>query len=334
MRPAGLGCVASGKRQAQSGARSGTRGCATQRPPARCRSVCTSHRAGRWARIVLRVWRRFPADKLTTAASSAGFYVLLGIIPGLAAVIALYVQFADPQDLTLFSSTLAELVPPRFAAMLSQQIANLVAQESRHSGTPYGFLQWLALMVWFANRGMRGFLEALNVIYDGSEERGFFAQLASTLVVTVGAIVFVALAIAAIVLFPSVVGTVNNEAKVVSLLRVARWPVLLLLGGTATALLLRFGPRRQESGWRSILLGSTITAILWIGFSAVFFWYLRSVASFSAIYGSLALVVAVMIWLWLSALALLIGAEFDAAYGQSDGADECACGGTTDNQRT
>jgi len=265
------------------------------------------------------LWHGFRADQLTTAASSASFYLLLGSVPGLAAVIGIYVQFASPHDLVVASSAVAELAPPRFAHMVDQQLKHLVAQESSRSGTPYGLLEWLGLMVWFANRGMRGFVEALNVIYAGSPRPGLLRQLGATLVITVAAIAFVALAIAAIVLVPSVLATLQNQSTVVSIVRLGRWAVLLLLGCGATALMLGYGPSRANRNWRSILLGSTITSFLWIGFSVAFFWYLRSAATFSAIYGSLALIVALMIWLWLSALALLIGAEIDAAYSQIDG---------------
>ncbi len=99
-----------------------------------------------------------------------------------------------------------------------------------------------------------------------------------------------------------------------------RWPAMLLLTALAIMILLRFGPSRKETHWPSILRGSLIGATLWILVSVGFSWYAQNVASFSALYGSLGSVIVFMTWLWLSALAVLVGAEFDAAetFGRSE----------------
>ena len=239
---------------------------------------------------------------------------MLGSVPGLAAVIALYGEFADPQGLKALSGDLQGVVPPSFVQMLSQQIGRLAGQQGGGLEATPESLGWFALMIWSANRGMTGLVDALNVIYDRVEERAFFERLATTLIMTITAILFMVLAIAGVLVLPVVIATLPVESNVSWVLRLGRWPTLLLLAAIATALLLRFGPSRKETGWPSVLLGSTIGAALWIGGSVLFSWYARNLASFSAIYGSLGTVMALLIWLWLSALAVLIGAECDAAY--------------------
>ena len=87
---------------------------------------------------------------------------------------------------------------------------------------------------------------------------------------------------------------------------------MLLFSGLLIALLLRYGPNRQDAHWPSIARGSVIGAILWLAISVLFAWYVRNIASFDEIYGPLGSVAVFMTWLWLSALAMLIGAEFDA----------------------
>lgn len=272
-------------------------------------------------RIASRVFTRFFRNRLTTAASSVAFYALFGSVPALAAAMLIFGKFADPQRLQSLAQSLHGLVPPSFAELLSQQISRLADQQSIGSGMSAGSLGWLGLMIWSANRGMKAFVDALNIIYDRAEQRSFLNQLAISLTMTVAAIAFMTLAISGIIILPAAMRLMNVEGESSWMLDIGRWPVLLLLMAAASALLLRFGPSRAERNWNSIVIGSIVSATLWVGASIVFFWYARNLANFSAIYGSLGTIIAVMTWLWLSALAVLIGAEVDAAFVHSNDDD-------------
>lgn len=271
--------------------------------------------------IASRVSRRFFRDRLTTAASSVAFYALLGSVPALAAAILIFGEFADPQRLQALTQSLRGMVPPGFAGMLSQQISRLADQQADGSGFSVESLGWLLLMIWSANRGMKAFVDALNVVYDRAEQRGFFHQIAISLAMTLAAIAFMTLAITGVIILPAAVRLMNIEGTSGWLLDVARWPVLLLVATAASAMLLRFGPSRAQSEWMPIMAGSLASATLWVGASILFFWYARNLANFSVIYGSLGTIIAIMTWLWLSALAVLIGAEVDAACARNDGDD-------------
>jgi membrane protein len=281
----------------------------------------------RWTSIIARVFRQFFRDRLTTAASSVAFYALLGSVPALAAAILIYGEFANPQRLQALSKSLHGLVPPNFADMLSQQISRLADLQSSNSGMSAGSVGWLGIMIWSANRGMKAFVDALNVIYDRVEQRGFFHQIAISLAMTIAAIAFMTLAIAGVIVLPAAMRLLNIEGESSWMLDLGRWPVLLLLTTFASALLLRFGPSRAENDWGSIVIGSIVSATLWVGASILLFWYARNLANFSAIYGSLGTIIAIMTWLWLSALAVLIGADVDAAHARYEGSDRRATAG-------
>ena len=267
-----------------------------------------------WGRIVLRVARQFFHDRLATAASSVAFYILLGSMPGLAAVVSLYGLFADPHDITSLSQSIGDLVPADIAQLLSQQLGQLAEQNSREQNGPsLDYLIWLALVLWSANRGMKGFSDALNVIYDRVERRPWLQRVGVTLLLTIGAIGFLVVALAAVLVLPAVLAALPSENTIGLVIGWLRWPLLLLLTALAITILLRVAPSREEVHWPSILRGSLIGATLWILVSLGFAWHAQNVASFSALYGSLGSVIVFMVWLWLSAVAVLIGAEFDAA---------------------
>lgn len=270
-------------------------------------------RAPRWQSVLVRTWRRSIEDRLTTAASSVAFYVLLGSIPGLAAVVLLYGLLADASDVERLSQMISSFVPEDIAGLLDRQIRRIVGGESESGRSLPASIAWIAFVLWSANRGMRGIVDALNTVYDRAEERSVFIRLMVTLAMTVGLTVFIALAIFAVVLLPVVLKLLSVEMSTATKFTLLRWPALLVVATGVTALLLRFGPNRKDAFAPFILAGSVVSAMLWLTMSAAFSLYAQNLASFSALYGSLGSVAAYMIWLWLSALAVLIGAELDAA---------------------
>lgn len=269
--------------------------------------------AAGWSAVLGRVWQRSSENRLATAASSVAFYVLLGSIPCLAAVVWLYGLFADPSSVGRLSGLMAGIVPLDIAHLLGRQIDRLAERESASTKSFMATVGWLAFIMWSANQGMRGLVDALNIVYGRREERPPWLRLLLTILMTLGVVVFLVLAVFAILLLAVIVEVFPVDNDIGRALGLLRWPAMLLLAGLAIALLLRIGPSRRDAYWPSILAGSAVGALLWLGVSIVFGWYARNIASFSALYGSLGSVAAFMTWLWLSALTVLIGAEFDAA---------------------
>lgn len=275
--------------------------------------LAATARQWRWGRIMLRVSRQFLYDRLSTAASSVAFYILLGSVPGPAAVVSLYGLFSDPHDVSVLSRAIGGIVPTDVAKLLAEQVSRLAAQNSgEDQGPSLDYLVWLALVLWSANRGIKGFSDALNVIYNRVEERPWLLRTGVTLLITVGAIGFLVVALASVLVLPAVLAELSSENTIGKMVGWLRWPALLLTT-LAIMILLRFGPSRKDTHWPSILRGSLIGATLWIVVSLGFAWYAQNIASISALYGSLGSIVVFMTWLWLSALAVLVGAEFDAA---------------------
>lgn len=265
--------------------------------------------------LALGAFLRFRDDRLTTTASSVAFYAMLAVVPAIAAVVSTYSVVADPHDITRLAASLKELLPPPAAKVLDEQIRQGLLSNATDGRSLAGSVGWFLLLLWSASRAIRSFVTALALIYDRAERRPMWQRYAVSLVLTVGGVVFLSLATFVILVLPSLLGIFAAE-DVVAAVRLARWPILFLVAALAIATLYRFGPNRKNPDWPHILLGSAVGTLLWLGFALAFSWYIGRFGGYTRLYGSLGGIVAFMFWLWGSALAVLIGAEVDAAVGR------------------
>jgi membrane protein len=169
----------------------------------------------------------------------------------------------------------------------------------------------LALAIWSANAGMKAIIDALNVAYGVKERRGFIMLNLVSLAFTVGAIAAVLLAFGGIVILPVVLSYLPFEGAA-NIVQWLRWPALLLLLLLALAVLYRFGPDHVHPRWHWISPGAAFAALAWLAGSALLSWYLADFADYNATYGSLGAAIGLMMWMWVSAIVILIGAELNA----------------------
>jgi membrane protein len=263
-----------------------------------------------WKDILLRVYSNIGDDRVMLVAAGVTFYAQLAIFPAIAALVALYGLFADPSHIAAQVDKLAGVLPSGALDVLRDQLNRVAAQGSSKLGV--AFIVGLAVSLWSANAGLKSIFDALNLVYDEDEKRGFIKLNLVSLCCTVAAIAFVLVAIGAIVALPAVFSSTatNNAASVAG--RIARWPILFVIVGLALAFVYRYGPSRSTPRWRWITWGSAFAAVGWIAVSVLFSFYTANFANYNKTYGSLGAVIGFMIWIWLSTTVILIGAEIDA----------------------
>ena len=243
-------------------------------------------------------------------AAGVAFFSLLSLFPAVTALVSLYGLFADAGTMADHLATLAELMPPGAFDIVREQIARIV---SKSGGTlTVGFAFGLGLALWSANAAMKAIFDALNVIYEEDEKRSFVMLNLVSLAFTLGAIVAALLALAAVVVFPLVLALFGIERINPLLISLLRWPLLFLMIVLGLALLYRFGPSRRNAEWRWVSVGSVFAALAWIAGSMAFSYYLVNFANYDATYGSLGAVIGLMMWMWLSAIVVLVAAEINA----------------------
>jgi membrane protein len=263
-----------------------------------------------WKDVIVRTYQEVLNDRLLALASSVVFFSLVALFPGVAAGVSFYALFSDPGTIAKHLSIAADIVPAGAIDMLYAEITRIAARSE--GKLTFGFLTGLGIALWSANAGMKSLFDALNVIYDETEKRGFIRLNAESLLFTICAIAGALVAIAAVVVFPLLLaafGLTTLDAPVFAYLR---WPVMFVLMLVALAVLYRYGPSRRLAKWRWLSVGSVFAALTWLACSSLFSWYLANFANYDATYGALGAVVGLMMWMWLSTIVVLVGAELNA----------------------
>jgi membrane protein len=263
-----------------------------------------------WRGVIRRVRSEADHDNLGIIAGGVAFYAFLALFPALAAVVTIYGIVADSEAAVQQLESLVSGAPEDVRQMLGEQARRLAAQSSGTLG--WGAALTLFLTVWSANKGMKGLLSALNVAYNEPDEKGLFAKYGKSLALTLGAVVSVVVVLGLLVGLPLLLGYVGLGDAAALVLRVLRWPVLAAWVLLALAVLYRFGPHRERPRWRWVTPGSITATALWLFASVVFAVYAANFGSYNATYGSLGAVAILLLWLYLSAYVILLGAEINA----------------------
>ncbi|WP_395678878.1 YihY/virulence factor BrkB family protein [Inquilinus sp.] len=263
-----------------------------------------------WMDILWRVWTEIDDDRVFALAAGVAYYALLALFPAIGVIVSLYGFVADPASVERDIAELAFILPSGGMEVIGGQLHRLAGQPPQALGL--AFLVSLAISLWSANAGVKALFDALNVVYDENEKRGFFRLNAISLLFTALAIIFVVLALVGVVIVPVVLGFIGLGSVAGTLVWLLRWPALLLLTVAGLSLLYRFGPSRREARWQWISWGSAVAALVWIGGSMLFSWYVARFDSYGATYGSLGAVVGFLTWIWLSTVVFLVGAELNA----------------------
>ena len=179
-----------------------------------------------------------------------------------------------------------------------------------NSDFAFGFS--LLLAIWSANGGMKAIIDALNVVYDEKEKRGFVKLNLYSLTFTLGALVAVLAAIGLVVAAPFILASAGLGKVGDLILTYARWPALAIMILLGLAVLYRFAPSRQAPKWKWVSVGSITAAVAWLLGSAALSCYLANYAGYDATYGSLGAAIGLMMWMWMSTIVVLFGAELNS----------------------
>jgi membrane protein len=263
-----------------------------------------------WKDILLRSYHEVQHDRLLALAAGVVFYSLLALFPAIAAGVSVYALFADAATISKHLSIAADIVPAGTLDLLSEEISRIAAKSDGR--LTFGFLVGLAIALWSANAGMKAIFDALNIIYDEEEKRGLIWLNVVSLFFTICAIAAAGLAVALVVLFPLILATFGLRSIDAPLIAYLRWPVMFVLIILGLAVLYRYGPSRRLAKWRWINVGSVFAALAWLAVSSLFSWYLGNFSNYNATYGALGAVIGLMMWMWLSTIVVLVGAELNS----------------------
>jgi membrane protein len=260
-----------------------------------------------WKDVLWRTWEEVGRDRLPATAGGVTFYTLLAIFPGIGAFVSLYGLFADVGEVSRQLSDLAAFVPAEVLGLVAEQMIRLAT--ARPAALSFAFVLSILLSVWSANAGMAALFDGLNVVYEEREKRNFFVRRLVTFAFTCAAIVFVTAVTAILVAIPLALRPLGLGDSVLVPLR---WLLALAVATFAFAVMYRFGPSREPARWRWVAPGAGMAALGWVGGSLAFSWYINHVAHYDVTYGPLGAVVGFMMWIYVSVMVVLLGAELNA----------------------
>ena len=264
---------------------------------------------GLWP-ILKRVATGFMDDRIMTEAAGVTFYALLALFPAIATLVSLYGLFADPVTVGEQLQAMAGVVPGGGLDIIEAQVKALTANGRTALG--WGVALGFATSLWSANQGIKSLFDALNVVFHRRETRSYVRLTVICLGLTLSGILFIVVAMAAVVAVPVVLNFVGFESWADTLLRLARWPVLMVMLGAFLAVIYTYGPDRKRPVWRWVTWGSAFSAIFWVLASAGFSYYVANFGSYNKTYGALGAVIGFMTWIWISMMIVLLGAELNA----------------------
>jgi membrane protein len=263
-----------------------------------------------WLSVLRRLGRSLARDDMWLRSSGVAFCSLFAAIPGAAVPVALFGLLADPQAVHLPVERMSGLLPATVTGFLADQYQGIAVTSRLQLGAGLGGAALAAL--WGAWSGASGLIAALNVAYAEDETRGFLRRAWAALVVAIAAGVFMLLAFTLVALLPVALGNVPSDPMVSTIANFARWPALALLCVGALALLYRFAPSRRAAKWRWVSPGALLATALWLAGSTGFSYYIANVPSYNQMLGAIGMVMVLLSWTYLTAFAVLLGAELNA----------------------
>ncbi len=268
---------------------------------------------GTWATLK-RTATEFQEDNLSDWAAALTYYGLLALFPALIAMLSLIGLVGDPKSTTdSLTEIITEIGPASAADTFSGPIESLA---SNQSAAGFAFVIGLAIALWSASGYVGAFMRASNVIYETPEGRAFWKLRPLQLAVTLAMIVLVALLALGLVLTGPVVEAVANPIGIggtaIDVWNIAKWPVMALIFIVMVDLLYYASPNVKLRGFKWVTAGSLVAIVVWAIASAAFAFYVANFGSYDKTYGTLGGLVSLLVWFWISNLAILFGHQLNA----------------------
>ena len=259
---------------------------------------------------LLRINEKQTTHNIYVMAAGVAFFGVFAIFPGLTSLITLYALVSDPVEVQRQFAGLQGIIPNEAYRIMARQIADIVTTPMGRLGM--GFLVTFILTLWAASRGMRALIMALNVTYEVEETRGFFKLNLVAIFLTICAILFIIVSLFFIVLIPPLFNIFDVFIGYQMIIFVARWIMLFALTIFGLTMIYRYAPDKKRHRWRWFTWGAVIATFLWLIGSYLFSYYVANFGDYNEIYGSMGAVIILLMWFYLTAYLILIGAQLNA----------------------
>ena len=263
-----------------------------------------------WKDVARRTLQEVKADNVPITAAGVAFYGMLALVPAMVAIVSVYGLVVSPEESAKQVQGFTRALPREAATLLVAQIQSITGGNT--SGLGIKLAVSLAGLLWSASSGTTALIRGLGIAYDEPEGRGFVKLRARALLLTVAAVIGAVIVLGLAVALPAILDAagLGSVGKTIGL--ALRWPVLGLLFVLGLSALYRYGPDRDMAKWRWVSAGALVATALWVLGTALFGFYASRFGSYNETYGTLAGAVVLLLWLYLTSLVVLVGAELNS----------------------
>ncbi len=266
--------------------------------------------AAGWKDIAFRLKDKVASDRVGLIAAGVAFYGLLALFPAITALIAISGLLVEPSEIVDQLSSLSGVMPEEVIAIITKQ-ATAVAG-SREGGLGLAAIFGVLVALYSASKGMASLMQGMNVAYDEEEERGFIELKLVTSGLTLLLMIGLLMALLSTLGLPVVLAFVDLGHIVEFIITVCLWIGLIALTIFGLSMIYRYAPSRDAPEWKWTSGGAITGCLLWIVASAGFAFYVSNFGSYNESFGTLAGVIVLLMWFWISAFIILLGAELNA----------------------
>lgn len=264
-----------------------------------------------WKDVAVRTYKESSADNMGLVAAGVAFYGFLALVPLLGATVLIYGLCAEPATVLRHMQAMTAIAPADVARLIGDQLLSVVQTSEGKKG--FGLLAALAVALFGARNAAGAIITALNIAYDEQEKRGFIKVSLLAMAMAAGAVLAAILAMLAVASLGQLENFLPRSGPLlIAAGKVLSYMLLAVAAAAAAAALYRYGPSREKARWNWLSPGSSLFALSWVILTLGFGFYVAHFGNYGATYGSLGAVVVLLTWLYLSAYALLFGAELNS----------------------
>jgi membrane protein len=267
-----------------------------------------------WLGTLKRAAKGFSRDNLTDWAAALTYYAVLSLFPAIIALISILGLVVDPATITRVITDVVSSLGPESAVNTFKGPIEQIS--SNRSGALLGLIIGVAAALWTASGYVGAFMRASNAIYEREEGRPFYILRPLQILVTFVLVMMAALVVLSLIISGPVASAIGNAVGLgdtaVTVWNLAKWPVMLVVVMVMLAVLYWPAPNAKQHGFRWVSPGAVLAVVVWIVASAAFAFYVANFGSYNKTYGTLGGVIVFLVWMWITNLAVLLGAEVNA----------------------
>lgn len=263
-----------------------------------------------WKDIIKRVWHEMKVDHVQIVSAGVGFYFFLAIFPTIVAAISIYSLVLEPAQIEEQISRLNLFLPERAFGMINDILQPVIQQSRKEIG--WGLAVSILVSIWSANKGTNALFQGVNIAYDEIDSRNIVKKNLLTLLFTLCGLVLGLISLLIVIFFPLLINKLGFTPQIENILTWFRWVILGVILITSLSMVYKIAPNRRSPRFRWVSWGAILGTILWLLGSMAFSWYVSNFGSYDDLYGSFAAVAILMLWLFLTAFIVLMGAEINS----------------------